>query len=227
MSGDKTNVFGCGHGEEWSYDDRVAHFKKCPFHPSQMVGEGLTCQLCAACAPPTNQPPWVDREKDERPQKGGWAPGNYINKCACCKKNFQGDKRAHICAVCAYDELHKEEMAQPDGQIKLDPDKHCLSCGKDYMIGAHRMCIYCFDNMVAKMKELSPEQIVGKISDLNYVIRKEQKELAEAKALLREVDAAWQSETVLLDRTEWAVRMRAAMEKIANNLQPESDNDIK
>jgi hypothetical protein len=48
---------------------------------------------------------WKD---DKRPQRFGWAPGGYLNHChgAGCKeledKTFIGDKRAVICADCAY-----------------------------------------------------------------------------------------------------------------------------
>ncbi len=39
---------------------------------------------------------------DERPQRGGWAPGNYLGKCIKCDIDFVGDKRACHCAPCAY-----------------------------------------------------------------------------------------------------------------------------
>jgi hypothetical protein len=47
-------------------------------------------------------------KEDQRPQRFGWAPGSYLNHChgAGCKeledKTFVGDKRAVICADCAY-----------------------------------------------------------------------------------------------------------------------------
>jgi hypothetical protein len=41
-------------------------------------------------------------EVDARPQRHGWAPGNYITMCHDCGKQFQGDKRAIHCAPCAY-----------------------------------------------------------------------------------------------------------------------------
>ena len=41
-------------------------------------------------------------KKDARKQKDGWAPGNYCNICKLCSCNFIGDKRAIICADCAY-----------------------------------------------------------------------------------------------------------------------------
>jgi hypothetical protein len=47
-------------------------------------------------------------KEDRRPQRFGWAPGSYLNHChgAGCKdledKTFIGDKRAVICADCAY-----------------------------------------------------------------------------------------------------------------------------
>lgn len=39
---------------------------------------------------------------DERPSRGRWAPGNYINQCFTCDAWFIGDKRANECADCAY-----------------------------------------------------------------------------------------------------------------------------
>jgi hypothetical protein len=39
---------------------------------------------------------------DRRPQKGAWAPGNYMNTCMDCCEPFIGDKRAKQCAACAY-----------------------------------------------------------------------------------------------------------------------------
>lgn len=43
------------------------------------------------------------KPQDDRPQRGGWAPGQYVFiKCRTCDCVFQGDKRAHECADCAY-----------------------------------------------------------------------------------------------------------------------------
>lgn len=41
-------------------------------------------------------------KEDKRPQRGGWAPGSYINRCQKCGEEFIGDKRAWTCADCAY-----------------------------------------------------------------------------------------------------------------------------
>lgn len=41
-------------------------------------------------------------KQDSRPQRGWWAPGNYLNKCVKCGDDFIGDKRAGWCADCAY-----------------------------------------------------------------------------------------------------------------------------
>jgi hypothetical protein len=40
--------------------------------------------------------------EDKRPQRYGWAPGSYICRCHDCKEQFIGDKRAILCAPCAY-----------------------------------------------------------------------------------------------------------------------------
>jgi len=47
------------------------------------------------------------KNQDHRPQKGWWAPGEYFCTCTVCGTLFVGDKRAGVCAVCAY--------AEPDG----------------------------------------------------------------------------------------------------------------
>lgn len=43
-----------------------------------------------------------DWKIDERPQHRGWAPGEYVCKCRKCDCEFIGDKRATMCADCAY-----------------------------------------------------------------------------------------------------------------------------
>lgn len=47
-------------------------------------------------------------KEDSRPRRGGWAPGNYLNKCNCCGEEYIGDKRAIECADCAYTESKRE-----------------------------------------------------------------------------------------------------------------------
>lgn len=54
---------------------------------------------------PVQQP-----KRDDRPPKGGWAPGNYWNRCADCGEHFVGDKRAIICADCAYHPTPKPQQ---------------------------------------------------------------------------------------------------------------------
>lgn len=47
---------------------------------------------------------WRDYKRDDRPQRGCWAPGSYCCKCCGCGAAFIGDKRAIECADCAYDQ---------------------------------------------------------------------------------------------------------------------------
>ena len=58
---------------------------------------------------------WMPKQ-DDRPQLGWWAPGEYINLCRRCNEYFIGDKRAGICADCAY---------SPNGG-----EQQPLNCGK-------------------------------------------------------------------------------------------------
>ena len=41
-------------------------------------------------------------KEDHRPPRGGWADGYYMCRCCKCDDVFIGDKRAVICADCAY-----------------------------------------------------------------------------------------------------------------------------
>lgn len=45
---------------------------------------------------------YQDYKRDERPQRGCWAPGSYCCQCLACGDHFIGDKRAMECADCAY-----------------------------------------------------------------------------------------------------------------------------
>lgn len=56
------------------------------------------------------------RSKDERPRRGSWAPGGYLGKCRDCGQHFEGDKRATMCAVCAY----SEETEVPSMSLELE-----------------------------------------------------------------------------------------------------------
>ncbi len=38
----------------------------------------------------------------QRPAKGKWSPGTYQCRCIRCNRMFIGDKRATVCADCAY-----------------------------------------------------------------------------------------------------------------------------
>lgn len=66
-----------------------------PFHPAPLK---------------TAKMPDLIRDEDRRPQRRGWAPGGYICKCRACEKQFTGDKRAMMCADCAYAPITIEEL---------------------------------------------------------------------------------------------------------------------
>ena len=51
--------------------------------------------------PPAPGSMWCPKQ-DYSPARGGWAPGEYICQCRRCKSYFIGDKRASLCADCAY-----------------------------------------------------------------------------------------------------------------------------
>lgn len=41
-------------------------------------------------------------KRDQRPQCYAWAPGACGHTCSECDEKFLGDKRASMCAPCAY-----------------------------------------------------------------------------------------------------------------------------
>lgn len=41
-------------------------------------------------------------KEDHRPPRDGWCDGEYMCMCFRCKTGFIGDKRAVLCADCAY-----------------------------------------------------------------------------------------------------------------------------
>lgn len=49
---------------------------------------------------------------DQRTVINGYAPGTYFCRCANCKQQFMGDKRAHACPKCAYEEPMKALTAE-------------------------------------------------------------------------------------------------------------------
>lgn len=60
-------------------------------------------------------PLFSDIKIDSRPQRGLWAPGNYLRVCDACNKPFTGDKRAGMCADCAYaDNSDRDCHPRPD-----------------------------------------------------------------------------------------------------------------
>jgi hypothetical protein len=44
----------------------------------------------------------VGIKRDRRKKLGGWGPGRYQCRCIECNTIFLGDKRAVVCADCAY-----------------------------------------------------------------------------------------------------------------------------
>lgn len=55
---------------------------------------------------------------DKRPMRYSWAPGGYYHKCANCHEEFCGDKRAVICADCAYAMPDPESPKTPTPELE-------------------------------------------------------------------------------------------------------------
>jgi hypothetical protein len=68
----------------------------------------MVCPKCQGSYGPFDTAPKSPQETlnawkvDTRPQRGWWAPGEYVNHCRICACTFIGDKRAGHCADCAY-----------------------------------------------------------------------------------------------------------------------------
>jgi hypothetical protein len=63
----------------------------------------------------SDKPIWIPKrvERNDRPQRGAWAPGDYLCRCIRCKVTFIGDKRAVMCADCAYEDEKPEGLVKP------------------------------------------------------------------------------------------------------------------
>lgn len=103
-------------------------------------------------------------DQDLRPKRGGWAPGNYFNKCIACDTLFIGDKRAGVCADCAYKEggtnlkaMPREEalayalgqglMKGPVEDTYVDPAYACAKCGAHCKDVLSPVCYDCRQKM--------------------------------------------------------------------------------
>lgn len=74
----------------------------------------------------------VGLKHDDRPARGWWAPGGYMNTCRKCGVAFVGDKRAGHCADCAYGTpAHecKEDKTCSCSLQALEPDEECPAHG--------------------------------------------------------------------------------------------------
>jgi hypothetical protein len=54
-------------------------------------------------------------DRDERPQRNGWAAGDYFCRCSVCGAAYSGDKRSFNCAACAYNDWEPTHVEVRDG----------------------------------------------------------------------------------------------------------------
>lgn len=83
----------------------------------------------------------MNYKEDSRPQRGFWAPGSYLNKCVLCECGFIGDKRAQLCADCAY----AKEDPTPTGAETLLPCPCCNNQDPQIIRGQMDYTIHCND----------------------------------------------------------------------------------
>lgn len=82
--------------------------------------------------PPTPAYPFRNHKPiDPRPQRNGYAPGNYLGTCRTCGCGFTGDKRACQCADCAYIGAYRppscDKLATEKPKLKECPSPSCQS----------------------------------------------------------------------------------------------------
>jgi len=58
---------------------------------------------------------FIDYKVDLRPARRSWAPGQYSGKCIDCRQGYMGDKRAYMCADCAYRNWRPTHRHGPSG----------------------------------------------------------------------------------------------------------------
>jgi len=82
-------------------------------------------------------------KQDHRHPRGGWAPGEYMNKCIGCDTLFFGDKRAVECSDCAYAE---EEEPVTQDVTKCDH-------GTQFYNPATNKCVRCLQADLTRLED--------------------------------------------------------------------------
>ena len=127
---------------------------------------------------------------DNRPARGWWAPGYYINSsCWICKEEYMCDKHSRICADCAYDpkngifgeqmELPFEEVENPS--INLEKEKEIIPFSDEEVRSAKESYKKLRDSQKAKKEEYEYKEAVGKAEqDILKQKQEETKPLVDA-----------------------------------------------
>jgi hypothetical protein len=105
---------------------------------------------------------------DKRPKRYSWAPGDYLLICPTCHEHFAGDKRANLCADCAYalpDPLPAK--AQDQRIAELEKENEALKKERDEWKGIIQLVA---DLKPFEADEYSPESI----ANLRNAVRKTQ-----------------------------------------------------
>jgi hypothetical protein len=62
---------------------------------------------------------FLDYKVDTRSARRAWAPGDYLGKCVDCRQRYLGDKRAYLCADCAYKGWRPTHRYGPSGDTVI------------------------------------------------------------------------------------------------------------
>jgi hypothetical protein len=83
---------------------------------------------------------------DTRPKRLGWAPGGYLCTCGECGERFEGDKRASMCADCAYSLPDPVTTPTPTGgQVEMKPCPFCGNPPLTKLLPSERLQATCAD----------------------------------------------------------------------------------
>ena len=64
----------------------------------------------------------TERHEKNKYPIGGFAPGNYYNRCVTCKKDFIGDKKAVQCEPCAIEMVRTKIVKSEEGGFEIERD---------------------------------------------------------------------------------------------------------
>jgi hypothetical protein len=110
----------------------------------------------------------MNYKTDSRPQRYSWAPGGYVHTCISCKDGFTGDKRAMLCADCAYalpDPTPKPPVKEGE-QVKGKYRYEWLADGSHKIIGPDGPIAETYASYIKGESELRAQTIINALNSV-------------------------------------------------------------